>query len=297
MFISIADPLQIMVALERMLFPTDFSPYSMIVSEFLEDFKNAGVKEIGVLFVINTARLSSVSGGFDLGRYIELEERRAEEELPKLLDKIEKTGLKAKVVKPFPSGNPVNEIVKNSKSYDFISIGARGRGILKEILLGSVSEGVARKSEIPVYVFKSKTEILENEVKCYKPCDFLFRKILVAYDFSKFAQKALEYATEIAKKTGGEMILLHVDENSKFKKDDLKAVADELRSKGIKVTEINVSGSPPKMIISKQEEMGATTIFLGSRGLSLPRSLIGGSVSDPVIRMSEVPVFVSKGPK
>ncbi|MEM2726933.1 MAG: universal stress protein [Archaeoglobaceae archaeon] len=286
-----------MVALERMLFPTDFSPYSMIVTEFLEDLKTAGVKEIGVLFVVNTARLSSVSGGFDLGRYIELEEKRAEEDMPKLLDKIEKAGLKAKAIKPFPSGNPVNEIVKLSKSYDFISIGARGRGIFKEILLGSVSEGVARKSEIPVYIFKSRTEILESGVKCYKPCEYLFSKIMVAYDFSKQSQKALEYASEIAIKTGGEIILLHVDEDEKCKKDDLKAVAENLRAKGLNVTELRVSGSPAKAIISKQIETKATTIFLGSRGISLPKSLIGGSVSDPVVRMSEVPVFVSKGPK
>lgn len=285
-----------MAKLEKMLFPTDFSPYSMIVTEFLEDLKKAGVKEVGVLFVVNTARLSSVSGGFDLGRYIELEEKRAEEELPNLLEKIENADLKAKAIKPFPSGNPVNEVVKFSKSYDFISIGARGRGIFKEILLGSVSEGVARKSEIPVYIFKSKTEILEDGVKCYKPCEHLFSRILVAYDFSKHSQRALDYASQIAVKVGSEIILLHVDEE-KCMKEDLKAVADDLRAKGLNVTELNVSGSPVKAIISKQVEMKATTIFIGSRGVSLPRSLIGGSVSDPVIRMSEVPVFVSKGPK
>ncbi|MCX7999235.1 MAG: universal stress protein, partial [Leptospiraceae bacterium] len=268
-----------------------------IVTEFLEDLKNAGVKEVCVLFVVNTARLSSVSGGFDLGRYIELEEKRAEEEIPNVLDKIEKAGLKAKVIKPFPSGNPVNEISKVSKSYDFISIGARGRGIFKEILLGSVSEGVARKSEIPVYIFKSRTEILESGVKCYKPCEHLFNRILVAYDFSKQAQKALEYASEIAKRTHGEIILLHVDEDEKCKKDDLKAVAEDLRAKGLNVKDLKVSGSPAKVIISTQVEMKATTIFLGSRGISLPRSLVGGSVSDPVVRISEVPVFVSKGSK
>ncbi|MCS7130825.1 MAG: universal stress protein [Archaeoglobaceae archaeon] len=286
-----------MVKLEKMLFPTDFSPYSMIVTEFLEDLKNAGVKEIGILFIVNTARLSSVSGGFDLGRYVELEEKRAEEELPKILERIEKAGMKAKVVKPFPSGDPVNEIVKSSKSYDFISIGARGRGIFKEILLGSVSEGVLRRSDIPVYVFKSRTEILESGVKCYKPCEDLFARILVAYDFSKHSQKCLEYATEIAKRTRGEMILLYVEEDGKDKKDNLKAVAEDLRAKGISVIDIKASGSPVKVILSKQAEMKATTVFLGSRGLSLPRSLIGGSVSDPVVRAVEVPVFVSKGPK
>jgi nucleotide-binding universal stress UspA family protein len=283
-----------MVSLEKMLFPTDFSPYSMIVTEFLDDLKTAGVREVGVLFVVNTARLSSVSGGFDLARYIDLEEKRAEENLPNLLEKLEKAELKAKLIKPFPSGNPVTEILKASKSYDFIAMGARGRGIFKEILLGSVSEGVARRAEIPVYIFKSKTEFLEDGVKCYKPCDYLFSRILVAFDFSKHSQKALEYASEVAARTRGELILLHVEEG-KSRREELAALAEDLRARGLKVVDINASGSPVKVILSKQEELKATTIFLGSRGMSFAKSLIGGSVSDPVLRMSEVPVFISKG--
>lgn len=61
------------------------------------------------------------------------------------------------------------------------------------------------------------------------------------------------------------------------------------------MTEIEAYGSPAKVILSKQTEMGATTIFIGSRGLSLSKAIAMGSVSDPVVRMSEVPVFVSKG--
>ena len=281
-----------MVMIEKMLFPTDFSSYSLIITEFLEDLKKAGLKEIGILFVVNTEKLSTVSGGFDPMKYVEIEERRADEEMPKLVEIIEKFGLKTSVIKPYPSGDPVREIVKVSKNYDFIAIGARGRGLLKEILLGSVSEGVVRKSEIPVFVFKSKTEISEFGVKCYKPCEFLFSKILVAYDFSAYSRKALKYASEIAKRTGGEIILLHVYEDEK---KDLRTIADELRTEEIKVTEIEAYGSPAKVILSKQTEMGATTIFIGSRGLSLSKTIAVGSVSDPVVRMSEVPVFVSKG--
>jgi len=76
-----------MVSLEKMLFPTDFSSYSLIVTEFLEDLRTAGVKEVGILFVVNTSKLSVVSGGFDPMKYVELEEKRAEEEMPKVVEK------------------------------------------------------------------------------------------------------------------------------------------------------------------------------------------------------------------
>ncbi|MEM1579305.1 MAG: universal stress protein [Archaeoglobaceae archaeon] len=275
-----------------MLFPTDFSPYSKIVLEFLKDLKEIGLEEVGVIFVVNTSKLSTINGGFDLEKYIEFEEKRADKEAPTLVEKIESEGVKAKILKPYPSGNPVVEIIKRSSSYDFISIGARGLSLFKEILLGSVSEGVIRKSKIPVYVFKVKYEAFGDETVYSKPCGRLFEKILVAYDFSKYSQKCLEYAKYIAEKTNGEIILLHVDEDESCKIDDLSSVVSDLE--GVKSRAFKIFGSPAKTILRTQKELNASTIFIGSRGMGLAKSFILGSVSDPVIRMSSVPVFVCK---
>lgn len=283
-----------MVSLRKMLYPTDLSPYSKIVLSFLGDLKEVGVEEIGVLFVVNTSKLSTVSGGFDVGKYIELEEKRAEEEMPKIVSLIESEGIRAKVLKPYPSGNPVTEITKASNSYDFIAIGARGRSIFKEILLGSVSEGVIRRSPIPVYVFKSKVEENEFGVKCYKPCERLFERILVAYDFSNHSRKCLEYAKAIAQRAKSEIVVLHADEDDSCKIDNLESVEKKLGDLNLRVKTLKICGSPAKMILKKQKELNASTIFVGSRGLGLGKALILGSVSDPVVRMSEVPVFVCK---
>lgn len=278
-----------------MLFPTDLSPYSKVVLSFLEDLREVGVEEVGVIFVINTSKLSTVSGGFDVGRYIELEEKRAEEEMPEIVGLIESTGMKAKVHKPYPTGNPTIEIVKIANSYDFIALGARGRSVFKEILLGSVSEGVLRKSKVPVYVFKSKVEETESGVKCYKPCERLFERILVAYDFSNHSKLCLDYAKMVAQKAGSEVVVLHADEDDTCKIDDLQSVESELKDLGLSFRTMKICGSPAKVILQKQNEIKASTIFIGSRGLGLGKSLILGSVSDPVVRMSEVPVFVCRG--
>ncbi|MEM0204047.1 MAG: universal stress protein [Archaeoglobaceae archaeon] len=286
-----------MVSLRKMLYPTDFSPYSKVVLSFLSDLREVGVEEVGVLFVVNTSKLSTVSGGFDIGRYVELEEKRAEEEMPEILSLIESEGLKAKVHKPYPSGNPVVEITKIASSYDFIALGARGRGIFKEILLGSVSEGVVRRSNVPVYVFKSKVEEDESGVKCYKPCEKLFERILVAYDFSNHSKLCLDYAKTIAQKVDSELVVLHADEDDSCRVDDLQSVEKELKDSNLNFKTLKICGSPAKVILQKQKELNASTIFIGSRGLGFGKALILGSVSDPVIRMSEVPVFVCKGEK
>lgn len=53
-------------------------------------------------------------------------------------------------------GDIGTEIVKFAKSlnYDIIVIGARGQGVFKEIFLGSVSNYVVHKSNIPILLVK-----------------------------------------------------------------------------------------------------------------------------------------------
>jgi nucleotide-binding universal stress UspA family protein len=53
-------------------------------------------------------------------------------------------------------GSPTSEIQElvNSKKFDLIVIGARGKGSLKELFLGSVSNAIVHKSKIPVMVVK-----------------------------------------------------------------------------------------------------------------------------------------------
>ena len=263
--------------LSKVLFPTDLSLYSRGIIGYLHDFKKIGIKEIDVLFVINTSKISTVSGGIDIEKYIESESEEAEEQLPGIIRSIESFGIKAKVIKPFPVGDPVNEIIRHSENYDLIVMGSRGRGLIKEMFLGSVSEGVVRKSKIPVLIFKFKTEGL----KCVKCHPNLFDRILVAYDFSKHSEKALKYARYIINKVKGELFVVHVQENSeKLEIED----AEVILRKGV----------PSKVILSVADEINATSIFIGSRGLNPIKSLILGSTSDVVLRRSKVPVFICR---
>ena len=60
------------------------------------------------------------------------------------------------VEKMLVEGHAVQEIVKvaNEGNYDLIVIGARGLSHIKEILLGSVTDGVIHHARCPVLVIK-----------------------------------------------------------------------------------------------------------------------------------------------
>ena len=55
-------------------------------------------------------------------------------------------------------GNPVKEILKTAREgeYDAIVMATHGQGHIEELLVGSVSRGVLRKSEIPVFLIPIK---------------------------------------------------------------------------------------------------------------------------------------------
>jgi nucleotide-binding universal stress UspA family protein len=60
------------------------------------------------------------------------------------------------ISKKVVEGLPATEIVKeaNSGGFDLIVVGARGMGFIEELVLGSTSDIVVDKSEIPVLVVK-----------------------------------------------------------------------------------------------------------------------------------------------
>ncbi|RLI29292.1 universal stress protein [Candidatus Bathyarchaeota archaeon] len=85
---------------------------------------------------------------------IEKTKQRAQEILKRAKDEAEKKHVPVETI--VKEGKPVREIVKaaEEKNVDLIVMGARGISKIKEILLGSVSHGVARKAHCPVLIVK-----------------------------------------------------------------------------------------------------------------------------------------------
>lgn len=284
--------------LKRALFPTDFSQVAEGIVRWLPNLKHMGVEEIVLVRVINLTKVVGVTSGFNVDAWIKHEEEVSEEELSKMVERLKENGIGARYVTPVPRGDPVAEVVKSGEeeNADFIVIGSKGKGFLKEILMGSVSEGVVRKSEIPVMVVKPKCFKTENgSFECEMQRDPL-EKILFAYDFSEHSRGIINYVKEAAVSGGKEVIILNVVENKmdKEKESLLEAAEKELEEQGVNTKVLIKEGSPYKEIIKTSKEENASMVMMGSRGLGFLGGAFLGSTTDSVVRHSEIPVFVFK---
>lgn len=140
------------------------------------------------------------------------------------------------------------------------------------------------------------------------------KKILVPTDFSEQAGKALQTATSIAKKTGSELILLHIIDLPQEAMDavqpgfDLpeiiffKRAAEERLSQlslspdlnGLSVSQVLMLGRTFSLVNEVAVANDVDLIVMGSHGASGFKEVFIGSNTEKVIRTSEIPVLVIK---
>jgi len=170
------------------------------------------------------------------------------------------------------------QLVKDEK-YDLVVIGNRAETQSERYSLGSVTEKIARHAECPVMIVKKKPKV---------------EKIITAVDGSKYAEKALEYAVQLAQKYSSNLALVHVEEDKLIRIGGpqvvdcvgtvgeciLKDAATKVQ--GISFDKMLEYGSPAEIIIKVAKKANVDIIVVGSRGLSSVRRYLLGSVSDDI---------------
>lgn len=135
----------------------------------------------------------------------------------------------------------------------------------------------------------------------------MFERILLAVDGSEHSAKAIPVAGDLARRYGGEVIVLHVREHElgfagdidvETPQEALDLVDDVLRT--LKDQDTNVRGEvvrvplgqTPRAILDAAKDEGVGLIVMGTRGLSDWGRLLMGSVAHKVVHLAEVPVLV-----
>ena len=152
---------------EKTLYSTDFSPLAEVALDYVKKLKEAGEKEVIVVHVVDDLSIELPEGA-DLLNEKELYKILPEvdqEYVTSLVERLEAVkkilegeGLSVKLYLKY--GNIPKQIVEVAKQekVKLIVMGAHGKGLLTEILLGSVSTDVIRNAECPVLIVKKREE-------------------------------------------------------------------------------------------------------------------------------------------
>lgn len=135
----------------------------------------------------------------------------------------------------------------------------------------------------------------------------MFEKILLAVDGSEPSRRAVPVAGDLARRYGGEVLVLHVREHEvtwgadvdvetpEEATDLVDEVVRTLKDLGASARSEVVRaplGQTPRVILDMAREHGAGLIVMGTRGLSDWGRLLMGSVAHKVLHLAECPVLV-----
>jgi nucleotide-binding universal stress UspA family protein len=132
-------------------------------------------------------------------------------------------------------------------------------------------------------------------------------KILLATDGSEDAAQATAAATDLARKSGSELHVVHVwhdvpsPHRHGFVKRELKRQGQETLDEQVRkieevggtVTQAHLRGGRTSdEVIKLSEELGVGLLIVGSRGMGTVRRLLIGSHSEEIVHHARVPVMV-----
>lgn len=276
----------------KVLLATDFSKTAEKLTDCLVELKNVGIEEVLILQV-----LEDHIGSFEGAHFAKKTDQKL---LEKSREKAEKIGLKASTAVEI--GKPYKKIIEKAEEENcsLILISSHGGGIIKELLLGSTTLNLIRKTTVPVLIEKYE-EIARDEFKTVSKNKF--ERILLPIDFSVFNDKVLDMVKKMSNPSE-EIILTNIIESSdnleelKERKKEvekrLKEIHKELTAEIIN-SRCNIEvrhGDPAKNIIEVAEEKDAGLIIMSKKGKSNLKELLIGSTAEKVAEKSPIPVLL-----
>ena len=140
----------------------------------------------------------------------------------------------------------------------------------------------------------------------------MFRTILLAVDGSKYSEKAVELAKQLASAGSDEVVVTHVTEllpgrfqtypglDSELDQEAIeltKGYVAELEGAGIKArAELQSAqyGGVARILTNLAEDLDAGLIVMGSHGRGDLTALLLGSVAHKVLHLSQRPVLIAR---
>jgi nucleotide-binding universal stress UspA family protein len=205
-------------------------------------------------------------------------------------------------------GPAVDAIVQRAKTIraNVVVLGWRGHGAVRRLLAGSVSRGVVRHAPCPVLVVRRAMAGVQN--------------IVIGFDGSEQARRAVALVARLAAPAGGRVLLLTAADTPRMPshsllpsdvrgtvaaevarinrlrvataRAQLDLAAGTLRAAGWKTQTRVTTLGPLKSLLAAVSETDANLLVVGARGTTGLERLLLGSVAEGALDRSPVPVLI-----
>jgi nucleotide-binding universal stress UspA family protein len=177
-------------------------------------------------------------------------------------------------------------ILSSRGGSDLVVIGARGRGLLKSMRLGSTAEWLMQCPNTPLLIAKNSDSV---------------KKILVCVDGSPHAWAGVETLAAMPLVKGAAVTVLGVVESAGEVAKRVVVAGDLLEAAGADVTEIVAEQDPlvmsvsPRMAISDLlRDESPDLVVMGTRGMTGLKKVLVGSVASAITHHAECSVLLAR---
>lgn len=296
--------------LRHILCPVDFSESTAFGLQVAESLAKRFTARITLLHVLPALQLT-FRVPVDAEDLYEQWEREAQAQLDELIADSRGRGvaIKGRVGR----GSAFHEIadVAEDAEVDLVVLPTRSRAGLDHLLYGSVAERVVRASRRPVLAVPPSLDGMR---------EFAPQRILVATDFSRAAEAALEAAMDLASAFAAELVLAHVFTYERLSEEGtdwwrptfthdqvesaiaattsrLEGLADRARRSGMEVSsELGQGSNPAAELVRLVEEDGVDLVVVGKHGTGFLKHLLLGSTAEKLVRSCPVPLLALPAP-
>ncbi|MDF9744479.1 universal stress protein [Natrinema salsiterrestre] len=280
----------------QILFPTDGSEGASVAFDHVLDIAAAHDSTVHVLNVADTTRDSVVRMRGDV---VDVLEREGDRIVGDAVDRARERNVNA--VSEVRQGTPYSTIIDyaDSRAIDLVVMPTHGRRGLERFLLGSTTERVVRRADVPVLTLTPDGESVT----------YPYRDVLVPTDGSDCAREALTVGVEIADAEDAALHLLSVITTTSLGVDvrsDIQLTTLEESARTILEGAASFAGDAGVDPVSETIEAGPSIhdaicayidghdidlVVVGTHGRTGFDRYLLGSVTEQLVRTSPIPVL------
>ena len=217
------------------------------------------------------------------GTYQDSSKQLLEEKCQKILDKcaerLQPTGLSFGCESAF--GAPVDIIADRAQIVDLLLLGQRGEfARYDKKALGATTEAVSRLVHKPILIVK--------------PNYHAITKMMIGYDGSVHANRALQYVAQLGTLLQIGLSVLCVSDDQELARHYIQEARMYLNNYQVDTTYAIVPGHPEEQLPKFATRENIDLLAMGAYGRSRVREALLGSTTDHILRTSPCPVLLAK---